>query len=170
MSRSPWGTDNELAEQVGAGAIEFLNQQLADALHLAHRTLDALECPKTELHSAPPPLRRGVERDSRGSRGSTRRPVRGSMRRTGWATPTRRPSRASSHEDAEPSKQRFKLGSLVPFFSRPFTGDSRTQALLGRCGEGEPAPRPAAGRSGATNLSQRPPIGGPAGYGFSTTT
>jgi hypothetical protein len=51
------------------------------------------------------------------------------MRRTGRAMPTRRPSRASSNEDAEPSKQRFTLGSLVPFFARSFAGGSRTPAL-----------------------------------------
>src|SRR5438046_8121336 len=35
MNRPLWNTQNDLAEKVRAGAIELLNQQLADALDLA---------------------------------------------------------------------------------------------------------------------------------------
>ena len=90
MSRPPWDTDKNLAEKVRAGAIEFLYQQLADALDLAHRTLDALEGPKDRA-SRRSTLRRSGQRDARAARSSGRRSARGSMLRTAWATPTSRP-------------------------------------------------------------------------------
>jgi len=61
MSQPPRDTDNDQAEKVRVGANEFLYQQLADALDLARRTLDALEGQRTEPHGAPRALRRGGE-------------------------------------------------------------------------------------------------------------
>lgn len=34
MTQPPWSTQNDLAEKVRAGAVDLLNQQLADALAL----------------------------------------------------------------------------------------------------------------------------------------
>jgi hypothetical protein len=53
MNRPLWNTQNDLAEKVRTGAVELLNQELADALDLALQAKQAHWSMPTSWPSAP---------------------------------------------------------------------------------------------------------------------